>query len=79
MLAVTVGSLSSDGISFFAINKHTPPRQAHAVSILSIYNIKCRSTALNLTGQEQEVHLPDGHEIKRGSILSLANERLKLL
>ena len=56
----------------------TPHRHRHAVSILSVCNIKCRSTALNLTGQKREVHLPASHEIGRKSIWNLADERLKL-
>ena len=39
---------------FFVLHKfkesnNTPYRQGYAVSILSVYNIKCRGTALNLT------------------------------
>jgi hypothetical protein len=59
-------------------SNNTPYCQGHAVSILSVYNIKCCGIALNLTGQEWEVHLRGGHEMGRKSIWNLTNKRLKL-
>jgi hypothetical protein len=58
---------------FFTLYKfkepnNTPHRQGHAMGILLVYNIKCRGTALNFTGQEREVNLPGGHEMGRKSI-----------
>lgn len=52
---------------FFALHKseefdNTSYRQVHAVSILSVHNIKRRGAALDLVCKKQEVHIVCTHE-----------------
>ena len=66
---------------FFALYKpkefdYTPHRHCYAISILSVYDIKCYSTTLCFVGKEREVYRVRGH--KERSFCELAHERLNL-
>jgi len=68
---------------FFALHKpkefhNTPHGKGHAMSILSVCNIKCCRTALYFAGEEREVYLLGGHEMRGKGICNLPDKRLKL-
>lgn len=64
---------------FFALCKseefdNTSHRQGHAMSILSVYNIKRRSVTLYLACKKREVHIVCTHEERH--FREVTNERL---
>lgn len=49
--------------------------KSHAVSILSICNIKSLNLTLHFTHQKQQVHLLCDHEVESATVFNLSHKR----
>ncbi len=57
---------------------HTSYGNSHAVSVLSVGDIKCRGTTLDLAGEERKVHPRCGYEVGERLGPDLTHKRFEL-